>query len=147
MAALSSEWVPTRRPIVHLIPRDPTGTTDSDSSLDSAGEFSFNMFYWWYLEWSPEVRQFTLKYIKSRKDGTLIRINVLEYAALIINFIAATYFFTKVSPSADNPSPTVMLFADSTSTAKASRREVGDPCMPTIPLKSQKHSWHVMPFH
>ena len=49
VAALSSDWVPTRCPIVaHLIPRDPNGTTDSDSSLDSAGGFSFNMFYWWY---------------------------------------------------------------------------------------------------
>ena len=117
-AALSSDWVPTKRPIAHLIPRDPNGTSDSDSSLDSAGGFSFDMFYWWYLEWPPAVKQFTLKYIKSSKDGALISINVLEYAALIINFVAATHFFTKVAPSCANPSPTVMLFADNT-TAEA----------------------------
>jgi hypothetical protein len=114
LAALSSSWVPTKRPIAHLIPRDPNGTSDSDSSLDAAGGFSFDMFYWWYFEWPPAVRQFTLKYIKSNKDGALISINVLEYAALIINFIAATHFFLKRSPSASNPTPTVMLFADNT---------------------------------
>ena len=65
LAALSSSWVPKKRPIAHLIPRDPNGTTDSDSSLDAAGGYSFDMFYWWYFEWPPTVKKFTRKYIKS----------------------------------------------------------------------------------
>ena len=114
VSALSAKWVHKRRPIAHMIPRDPTGTGDSDSSLSAAGGYSFDMKFWWYLEWPPDVRKFTLKFIKNNRNGDLISINVLEYAALIINYVAATHFFTQRVGSTSNPTPTVLLFADNT---------------------------------
>ena len=113
-AALSADWVNKRSKIAHMIPRSPTGVGKSDSSLSAAGGYSFDMFFWWYLEWPQEIRQFTLKYIKNNKNGDLISINALEYAALIINFVAATHYFTKIAHSTKNPHPTTLLYADNT---------------------------------
>ena len=80
------------------------------------------------------IRERTLLFIKMRGDERFISINVLEYATVIINFVAATYYFTKVAPDATDPFPVVLIEADNTSAeswtikgCKASRigRELG----------------------
>ena len=90
--ALSSDWISLQRPISHMIKRDPSGIGYSDSCLRAAGGFSLDMKFWWYIEWPADVQIRTLRFIKNNKNDDLISINVLEYAALIINFMAATYF-------------------------------------------------------
>ena len=116
-AALSSEWISMSRPISHFVPRDPSGTGYADSCLRAAGGFSIDMGFWWYIEWPEKIQKATLRFVKNNKDGKLISINVLEYAALIINYVAATLHFQENKDPSD-PYPSVLLYADNT-TAEA----------------------------
>jgi hypothetical protein len=116
--ALGSPDISIRRPIGHIVPRDPSGTAWSDSSLLAAGGYSVDMKFWWYIEWPEEVQRQTLKYIKNNKDQKLISINVLEYAGVIINYIASTHYFREHKNDPEDPYPTVLLYADNT-TAEA----------------------------
>ena len=65
-------------------------------------------------EWPEEVRRRTLKYIRNNNDGKLISINVLEYATVIINYVASTFYFTKTNPDPADPYPVVLIEADNT---------------------------------
>ena len=69
------------------------------------------MGYWWYIEWPTEIRQYTLRYVRSNKEGKLISINVLEYAGMLINY-AAAYHYYQLHPDAGDPFPTVLFYAD-----------------------------------
>ena len=100
-----------RTPIAHLVQRDATGKGYSDSSLDAAGGWSTDCKFWWYLEWSEEIRLSTLKFHKNNQDGKLISINVLEYASVIINYAAMSLYFLQNQDPA-NPFPVALLFAD-----------------------------------
>ena len=115
--ALASEWIDMERPISHFVNRIPRGTGWDDASLDAGGGFSIDMRFWWYIEWPEEVRKRTLRYVKNNKDNKLASINVLEYAALIINYVAATHFCL-IDKDPSDPYPVVQLFADNT-TAEA----------------------------
>ena len=109
--ALTDPHVSLRAPIAHLVPRDPSGQAWGDSSLDAAGGFSIDCRFWWYLEWSDDIRRLTLRYRRNNSDGQLISINVLEFVSIIINFAAMTLFFQQHrDPS--NPFPVGLLFAD-----------------------------------
>lgn len=116
--ALTADWVDMWRPIAHMVPRDPSGVGYSDSCLHAAGGFSFDMKFWWYYEWPQEVQKHTLRFVKNNECNGLTSINVLEYAALIINYVAAFHFFAHREPRRDDPSPVVLLYADNT-TAEA----------------------------
>jgi hypothetical protein len=100
-----------RTPIAHLVRRDPSSLAWSDSSLKAAGGYSSTMKYWWYIEWPAEVRQYTLIYVRNNSEGTLVSINVLEYAALLINY-AAAYHYHHNNPDPTDPYPIVQFFAD-----------------------------------
>ena len=110
--ALSCDRIDMWRPIGHLIKRSPSAIGDSDSSLHAAGGFSLDMGYWWYWEWPEEIQNSTLKFIFNDDKGNLVSINALEYASLIVNFVAATYVLTVVSPCPGDPHPVVLLRAD-----------------------------------
>jgi hypothetical protein len=112
-SALSSPWIDMSRPIAHFVQRDPSGIAWSDSSLDAAGGYSVDMKFWWYIQWPEEVRQRTLRFVKNNSTNTLISINVLEYAALIINYVASTHYFLNHKDPED-PYPSVLLYADNT---------------------------------
>ena len=112
--ALDSEWVTFDRPISHCIACVPSGRARGDSSLLAAGGYSIDMGFWWHIEWPEEVRRRTLRYIRNDKDGNLISINVLEYATVIINYVASTFYFTKISPNPVDPYPVVLIKADNT---------------------------------
>ena len=111
--ALRSEWIDLRRPISHMVHRIPSGIAHSDSCLRAAGGFSISMRFWWYIEWDERIQKRTLRYVKNAKLGTLITINALEYAALIINYVATLHFY-RDSEDPTDPYPTVQLFADNT---------------------------------
>ena len=111
--ALENKRLNKRTPLAHLVRRDPSATAWSDSCLYAAGGFSIDMDFWWYIEWPEEIRECTLKFIKSNKNGKLISINVLEYAGGLINFAAAYHYFLN-HPDQDDPYPVVRLFLDNT---------------------------------
>lgn len=94
---LSSESISLRPPIAHLVSRDPTAEAWGDSCLDAAGGFSLRCSFWWYLEWSVEIRRHTLRFHKNNKNGRLISINVLEYASVIINYAAMSLGLVSVN--------------------------------------------------
>lgn len=48
-------------------------------------------------------------------DGDLTSINVLEYAALIIEYVATFHFLVHLEPDAADPHPVARLYADNTS--------------------------------
>ena len=112
--ALSCTWIDMWRPIGHLVDRTPSGLGYSDSCLHAAGGFSFDMKFCWYHEWSSDIQACTLKYVMNGKDGTLVAINALEYASLIINYVAAFHALTIDNPSKSDPDPIVLLYADNT---------------------------------
>jgi hypothetical protein len=116
--ALSSPWIDMWRPLGHLIKREPSGIGYSDSSLHAAGGYSLCMGFWWYIEWPKAIHECTLKFVYNNKEGKLISINALEYASLIINYVAASYVLAKVCPSPGDPHPVVLLYADN-STAES----------------------------
>ena len=109
----TSSWVDMTRPIGHMIKREPSAIGYSDSSLHAAGGYSLDMGFWWYIEWPPEVQSHTLRFVKNDKHNTLISINVLEYAAGIINYIASMHFYT-TCPNKSDPTPIVLLYDDNT---------------------------------
>ena len=110
--ALSSNWIDMWRPIGHLIKQSPSGVGYSDSCLHAAGGYSLDLGFWWYLEWPKNIQQQTLKFIYNDKDGKLVSINALEYASLIINYVAASHVLTHVYPTKGDPHPVVLLYAD-----------------------------------
>ena len=97
-----------------MVPRDPSATAWSDSSLSAAGGFSYDMGFWWYIEWPQDIAQRTLRFVSSNVDGTLVTINALEYASLIINYVAATYVLMHLDPLTTDPHPVVLFYADNT---------------------------------
>lgn len=113
IAALSSRRVKMRTPISHLVRRDPSSVAKSDSSLKAAGGYSIDMKFWWYIEWPAEVRNHTLIYVRNNKEGKLVSINVLEYAALLVTY-AAAYHYHHNHPDPSDPYPVVKFYADNT---------------------------------
>ena len=115
-AALNDNSIPTSSPISHLINRTPLGMAFSDSSLKAAGGYSPNLGFWWYLAWPQSIRSRTLKHKSNNADGQLIDINVLEYAAIVITYIAC-YHAIKTQPPdrGADPHPVVHLLTDNSS--------------------------------
>ena len=110
--ALCSPWICMRRPICHLTSRSPSVVGYSDSCLHAAGGYILDIGFWRYINWPLVIQQSTLRFIYNNKDGKLISINALEYASLIINYVAAWYVLTHVYPTAGDPHPVVLLYAD-----------------------------------
>ena len=125
----TSDWIRFERPIGHFVDRIPSGKARGDSSLKAAGGFSVKMQFWWYIEWPETVRKRTLLFISQRGDKRLISINVLEYATIIINYIASTHYFTVVSPDAGDPYPVVLIEADNTSAESWTMKACKSSCI------------------
>ena len=81
-------------------------------SLHVAGGYSYIMGFWWYIEWPQDVTQCTLQFVLSNKDGKLVTINALEYASLIVNYVAAKHVLVHLDPSEVDPHPVVLFYAD-----------------------------------
>ena len=120
-SALASDWIDMRSPIAHFVTnRDPSAEAYSDSSLHAAGGYSERLGFWWYIEWPEEVRRRTIRFITTIQtaSGRLVSINVLEYAAMIITYVASYYVMILLKPSTSDPYPLLALWADNT-TAEA----------------------------
>ena len=111
LRVLKCKRLKKRTPIAHLVSRDPSAKAWQDSCLFAAGGFSIRMQFWWYIEWPQSIQKYTLRYLRNNKDGKLISINVLEYAALIINY-SASYHYWHTHPDPADPYPLVLLYGD-----------------------------------
>jgi len=100
-------------PISHIIPRHPDFIALGDACLDGAGGFSPTLKYWWFIPWPPQIRTQTLKYIHKKyktAGNTILSINLLEYAAIILSFAAA--IITHSDAQHPNPYPTIEILSD-----------------------------------
>lgn len=115
--ALKDDTVSKAIPIAHLIPGLVDATAHGDSSLDSAGGWSEDMQFIWWLDWPEEIRARTLRHVKDGKSGKLIDINSLEYATVLINYAASIYFWIMDNNISKKniPYPNVLIMADNTS--------------------------------
>lgn len=109
---LRDDSISRKCPIAHLIPKAHSAESYSDSSLHAAGGYCSELKFWWYIEWPPEVQRRTLKFVKNNKSGDLIDINVLEYAAILINFLAASHCLRAMDLLALDPHPVLLLRGD-----------------------------------
>ena len=113
--ALTGSQLAFQTPIAHLILREPRAVGDGDASLKAGGGCCKELNFWWYLKWPAEVREFTLRYIKNNKNGTLICINALEYVSLLITYLACTYYLLTTYKNPEDPTPALLLRADNKS--------------------------------
>lgn len=111
---LSTKAISLECPIAHLIEKAHCAEPFSDSSLHAAGGYCSELKFWWYIEWPANIRRRTLKSVKNNKGGKLININVLEYAAILISFLAAIYFLRERNYLSIDPHPVVLLRGDNT---------------------------------
>jgi hypothetical protein len=112
--ALADPTIRKGSSISHLIPRTPLSVPCCDSSLHAAGGFSTELGFWWYIEWSPAVQQRSLRYIKDKKSGELIDINVLEYASIIVTYLLCRLEIDRQGLFRDDPYPVVNIKGDNT---------------------------------
>ena len=111
---LSDDRFSKNTPISHLISRVPIATAYGDSSLDAAGGFCPELGFWWYIEWPQNIRARTLRFVKNNRQGNLIDINLLEYAALLITDIIANTRVCDLGILATDPNPHVLYYGDNT---------------------------------
>jgi hypothetical protein len=113
-AALSDKSISKACPIAHLIPDHEDSEAHGDSSLDSAGGWSTDMQFWWWIDWPEEIKKRTLRYIKDGQSGDLVDINNLEYATVLINYAAACHYWITLGNSQKQniPYPRVRIMAD-----------------------------------
>ena len=111
---LSDDRFSKNTPISHLISRVPIATAYGDSSLDAAGGFCPELGFWWYIEWPQNIRARTLRFVKNNRQGNLIDINLLEYAALLITDIIANTRVSDLGILATDPNPHVLYYGDNT---------------------------------
>jgi hypothetical protein len=69
-------------PIATLIKREPDVHGWQDACLIGAGGFSFDLQFWWMVEWSPTIANRTICFL-SKGNRHLVSINALEYVAII----------------------------------------------------------------
>ena len=108
-------------PIAHIINREPDFTTFGDASLEAAGGFSEELF-WWHFEWPSNIKLLTLKNISVNRrcniTKDLVSINLLEFVVEIINYAAITVFFAENSSICEHEYPFLLNWTDN-KTAKA----------------------------
>ncbi len=107
IAILDNDSISHYCPIAHLIPRDPSAIVYSNSLLHTAGGYSTDLNFWWHLQWPDHIHVQTAK----AHTGDTISINSLEYAAIIINFIATTATIL-ATPNDNDPYPTALVFTN-----------------------------------
>lgn len=102
-------------PIAHNVERDPTFNSHADSCLEEMGGFSIKLSFMWHVVFPEAICKRTIKYVKSGSHQ--IGINVLEFAAIIINYAAALTAIATSFPG-DDPYPILLNHADNKSAVK-----------------------------
>lgn len=102
-------------PIHHIIKRSPFAVAAGDSCLFGGGGFSTKLRFFWHLTWPEWVRKRTKLYLPNNKKGDLISINVLEFIAIIINYVATLTVLQLEPHVTEDPYPVLLNLADNTS--------------------------------
>ena len=97
-------------PIRHLIPSNYDCTALGDTCLEGGGAFCDEFRFWYYLEWRDEIKQLTLKHNKNKK--TLVSINCLEFAIIIISYNAILDAIELLALAKDVPHPKSLILSD-----------------------------------
>ncbi len=84
ISILANNLVLQRCPMAHFIPRDPSAIAYLDSLSHAARGYSTDLHFWWHLQWPDSIQACVAK--ASTQDT--ISINILENAAIIINYVA-----------------------------------------------------------
>jgi hypothetical protein len=92
--------------------------------LSTAGGYSSDLGFWWHIEWPPDIRERTLRHKRNNIDNKLISINQLEYAVILINYVAASWRITTLATS--NPHPMVRIELDNTTSEAWTRNRCKD---------------------
>ena len=109
-------------PIAHLIELEPDYEEWQDACLTGGGGFSFNLRFWWILEWPSDIANRTVRYLP-KGDKRLISINKLEYASIIFS-LAASILSWEALPVDQRPiHPMILSWTDNT-TAEAWTRKI-----------------------
>ena len=78
-----------KRPISHIVRRRPDAYARQDASTDwGMGGYCSQLKIWWQLQWSDLGEEFATK-VREKK----ISINVLELAAIVVNYLAVVFGF------------------------------------------------------
>lgn len=109
------ETVDLQTPIAHMIPRVRTAEQASDACIYGGGGYCLFYKYWFHVEWPEDIFKRTKKFVNKGKD--LIDINVLEFAAMILNYAAALTALEH-DGLGDDPHPTLLAFADNQSAVR-----------------------------
>ena len=112
---LKDENINWHSPIAHNVERDPTCNSHADACLEEMGGFSIKLAFMWHVLFPDEICKRTIKYVKS--GPRQIGINVLEFAAIIINYAAALTAIAISFPD-DDPYPILLNHADNKSAVK-----------------------------
>ena len=110
-------------PIALLIKREPSYTAWGDACLEGAGGFSLELKFWWALEWPEDIRLRTLNQLE-KGDRSLISINLLEYATVVIG-LAATIVAWEETPDPKPMHPLMQIFTDNTTAESWTKRIAG----------------------
>lgn len=111
-------------PIAHLIPREPDFQAWQDSCLDGAGGFSFTLHFWWVVEWPASIRCRSIRHLR-QGDTSLISINLLEYAAIILGLAGAICAWESLPVEDRPPFPLLLSWTDNTTAESWTRRVAG----------------------
>ena len=103
--------------IVHMIPRTHSFSACGDACLFGVSGFSVDLKLWWHLEWPHQIQCHTKLFLPDNSSGQLIRINVLEYEAIIINY-AASLTVLEQDGLGEDYFPVLLNWADNTSTIR-----------------------------
>ena len=109
--------IPVATPIAHLVEREPTFVSYGDASLINGGGWSLSLDFWWYIAWPDDIVARTIKHLKNNDDGTLLSINILEYAVVIVDLSASLAAYA-ILDSHPDPYPTLLNRCDNMSADK-----------------------------
>jgi hypothetical protein len=111
-------------PIATLIKREPDFHSWQDACLSGAGGFSFNLQFWWMVEWSPTIANRTIQFL-SKGNRHLVSINALEYAAIIFGLAGSILAWETLPIDCRPIHPTVLLWTDNTTAESWTKRIAG----------------------
>jgi hypothetical protein len=104
-------------PITHLIKLKPNYEESQDACLMGGGGFSFNLHFWWIVEWPSKIASCTIHFLK-KGDKILVSINMLKYDAIIIS-LAASIISWEALPNDQCPIHPMVLSWTNNTTAEA----------------------------
>jgi len=106
-----------------LIKCEPSFTSFGDACLVGAGGVLLELQFWWAFEWPEDIARRTLNQL-DKGDRSLISINLLEYATILIG-LAATIVAWECRPAPKPRHPLMQIFTDNTTARSWTKKIAG----------------------